>query len=66
MSNKLLLNNPEEYARRAIDVLEWQVSTAKSSNKKARLNYRIQQWKKTLELLSESNGNKEEVTTAQE
>jgi hypothetical protein len=66
MSSKLLLNNPEEYARRAIDVLEWQVSTAKSTNKKARLNSKIQQWKKTLELLSDSNGNKEEVTAPQE
>lgn len=59
MSNSLLLTNPEEYANRAIATLEYQLLTAKSVNRKVKLTSRITQWKKTLELLSQPDGNKE-------
>lgn len=61
MSNTLLLTNPEEYAKRAIATLEYQLLTAKSDYRKVKLTSRITQWKKTLELLSQPDGTKEEV-----
>lgn len=62
MSSTLLLTNPEEYAARAIATLEDQLLTAKSEYRKIKLNSRIIQWKKTLELLNQTDGNKEETT----
>lgn len=49
----------QEYASRAIAILQEQVSTAKSSAKIAKLNSRIEQWKKSLEILN-TDGTKEE------
>lgn len=60
MSNTLLLTNPEEYAKRAVACLEYQLVTAKSQYRKIKLTSRIKQWTKTLELLRESDGIKEE------
>lgn len=62
MSNTLLLTNPEEYAKRAIACLEYQLLTAKSEYRKVKLTSRIAEWKTTLELLSQTDGNKEETT----
>lgn len=62
MSNTLLLTNPEEYAKRAIACLEYQLLTAKSEYRKVKLTSRITEWKTTLELLSQTDGNKEEAT----
>ena len=60
MSVHLLLLNPEEYAARAIAALETQLSTAVSPSRKVKITSRLVQWKKTLEVLGETDGKKED------
>lgn len=59
MINSVLLNSPKEYARSAISIIETQLKTAQSPTRIAKLKYRLRQWKKALELLSENNESKE-------
>ena len=61
MSNALLLLKPEEYAKRAIVALEYQLGTAISPHRKVKIESRIALWKKTIEVLSEENVKKETV-----
>jgi hypothetical protein len=58
MSAEVFLLNPEEYARRAIAALETQLSTAISPKRKMRLESRLAQWKKTLQIFCETNDQK--------
>lgn len=64
-----LLKNPIEYAKSAILCLELQLETAISSYRKIKLNSKIKQWKKFVELMekdenvSQPNEKAEEVTT---
>lgn len=64
MGAELLLLNPEEYARRAIAALETQLGTAISPKRKVRLESRLAQWKKTLQILGEINDKEESSQTA--
>lgn len=51
-----LLKNPMSYARKAIEALESQLDGAKSSYRKIKLNSKIREWKKFIELMeSETN-----------
>lgn len=54
-----LLSHPEEYATRAIAVIESNLETAKSSYRKIKLNSRLQEWKTFLQLLEEQKKNQE-------
>lgn len=60
MSNSILLNDPEKYAKTAISIIEWQLSTAKSVARIAKLNSRLVQWKKTLEILNDNESQAEQ------
>lgn len=53
--NSILLYTPKQYAKAAIEAIEENLKTAKNPVRIAKLNYRLKQWKKTLELLSENN-----------
>jgi hypothetical protein len=55
-----LLKDPISYAKRAVDALESQLVNAKSSYKKIKLNSKIKEWKKFIELM-ESKTNVEEI-----
>lgn len=56
MSNsKLLLTQPEEYAKQAIISIEHQLLTAKGSNRISKLKHRLNKWTKTLEVLAEES-----------
>lgn len=63
-----LLKNPIEYAKSAILCLESQLETAISSYRKIKLNSKIKEWKKFVELMekdendSQPNEKAEEVT----
>lgn len=46
-----LLKNPLLYARKAIEALESQLDGAKSSYRKIKLNSKIREWKKFIELM---------------
>jgi hypothetical protein len=54
-----LLKDPMSYARRAISALESQLDGAKSSYRKIKLNSKIKEWNKFIELM-ESNENAQE------
>jgi hypothetical protein len=51
--NSILLYNPKQYAKAAIESIEENLKSAKSPVRIAKLNYRLRQWKKTLEILNE-------------
>ena len=61
-----LLQDPEEYARRAIAAIETQLETAVSTARKARLTSKLTQWKKALEILSSEDCDKKESNTVKE
>ncbi|CAB4141199.1 hypothetical protein UFOVP410_38 [uncultured Caudovirales phage] len=63
MINSVLLNSPKEYAKSAISIIEIQLKTAQSPARIAKLNHRLKQWKKALELLSEYDESKEKTKT---
>lgn len=48
-----MLYNPKQYAKAAIESIEENLKSAKSPVRIAKLNYRLRQWKKTLEILNE-------------
>lgn len=54
MSSSGLLSNPEEYAEKAIAELKRQLETAKSPSKKAKLNSKIFQWTRMLEVMRDT------------
>lgn len=55
MSEVDLLTDPEGYARRALLVIEDQLTRVKSPLKVAKLKYKHSQWTKLLELLEEKS-----------
>lgn len=55
MSRSKLLYKPEQYAKDAIDIITEQLKTVKSEKRRARLESKLNTWKKTLEVLGESN-----------
>ena len=58
-SNIELLRNPLGYAKKAILVIESQLESAKSSNRKIKLNSRLSQWKKFVEMMESERNDKE-------
>lgn len=62
MLTSILLNNPVQYAERAISVIEEQLRTAKSPARIAKLQCRLKQWKTALQILSESDGKETDTT----
>jgi hypothetical protein len=54
-----LLKDPISYAKQAVVALESQLDGAKSSYRKIKLNSKIKEWKKFIELM-ESNENAQE------
>lgn len=55
MTAPTLINSPEEYVSRAIGVIEHQLTTAKSPHRIARLESKLLQWKKALEILQQKD-----------
>jgi tRNA A22 N-methylase len=54
LSSKMrLLVDPERYATEAIVVIEDQLTRVKSPKRKAKLENKLSQWKKTIEVLNE-------------
>ena len=53
MNSKFLTVPPEEYAKRAIEVLEEQLANAKTDTKIAKLKARIEKWKKIIQIVSD-------------
>jgi len=51
--NSILLYNPKQYTKAAIEAIEENLKVAKNPARIAKLNYRLKQWKKTLEILNE-------------
>jgi len=49
----MLLRQPDEYAKQAIETLELQLTTAKGKNKILKVKSRIEKWKTVLSVLSE-------------
>ena len=59
-TNEKLIAKPNEYAIDAISAIEAQLKTAKGSNRKTKLNLRLDKWKKFLDVLTtidEENSN---------
>ena len=59
-TNEKLIAKPNEYAIDAISTIEAQLKTAKGSNRKTKLNLRLDKWKKFLDVLTtidEENSN---------
>jgi hypothetical protein len=57
----MLLKQPDEYAKEAIQTLETQLLTARGSNKILKLKSRIEKWKTVLKVLSEQEPKLQEV-----
>jgi hypothetical protein len=54
-----LLKDPISYAKRAVVALESQLDGAKSSYRKIKLNSKIKEWKKFIELMESNTDAKE-------
>lgn len=54
-----LLKDPMSYARRAISALESQLDGAKSSYRKIKINSKVKEWKKFIELMESNEDDKE-------
>lgn len=54
-----LLREPITYAKKAVAILEYQLETAKSSYRKIKLNSKIKEWKKFVELMESSDEHSE-------
>lgn len=54
-----LLRNPLLYAKGAVSALESQLEGAKSSYRKVKLNSKIREWKKFIELMESNTDAKE-------
>lgn len=52
-SHHKLLLDPKGYATKAIQVLEEQLTNARTENRRNKLRHRIENWKKTLEVLGD-------------
>lgn len=50
-----LLSDPEEYARRAIQIITQQLQTAKSPSRVAKLNSKLHEWQRVLQILGEKD-----------
>lgn len=50
-SSKMLLNEPEKYARSAIVRIQDQLLTAKGPNRVAKLQRKLKEWTTTLDVL---------------
>lgn len=55
MAGVNLLTNPEEYAKRAVEAIELQLTTCKSQARAVRLHSRKLQWEKMIKILENSN-----------
>jgi len=55
-----LLKNPLGYAKKAILVIESQLETAMTNNRKVKLNSRLSQWKKFVEMMESEQNDKED------
>ena len=55
MSHLNLLSGPEEYAQRAIQIITHQIQTAKSPSRVARLNSKLREWQRLLQILGEKD-----------
>jgi len=63
-TNEKLIAKPNEYAIDAISAIEVQLKTAKGSNRKTKLNLRLDKWKKFLDVLTtidEENSDVKEI-----
>lgn len=58
---KMLLTNPDQYAKSAIECLEQQMITAKGKNKILKLKSRIDKWKTLLTVLNEQEPKLQEI-----
>jgi len=61
-----LLKNPIKYAHGAISAIEDQLKTAISSNRKVKLRNKLNEWKKFVELMQESDSSSDASSATEE
>lgn len=66
MSNIALLTNPIKYANGAISVIEDQLKSAVSDNRKTKLRNKLNEWKKFIELMQENTVVSDASSTSEE